>query len=101
MKSQKIRNSARGEECTFNVVGICNYNPETTVLAHLQLKGHGIMAGKAHDLSSCYACSDCHDYLDRRNGRDKSPEQQYRNEYMLKAHINTIIRMQEKGIISV
>jgi len=35
MRSNAIRMSAKGEECTFQIVGVCNHNPETTVLCHL------------------------------------------------------------------
>ena len=26
-----IRNAAKGEQCTLNIAGVCNYNPETVV----------------------------------------------------------------------
>ena len=98
-KNNKIRRGARDEDCTVNVVGVCNYNPATTVLAHIQLPGCGIMGGKVNDLSGCYACSDCHDFIDRRNGMDKHPEQAHRLEYMLKGVINTKIRQVEQGLL--
>ena len=100
IKSKKIRESARGEDCTVGVVGVCNRNPETTVLAHLQFDG-GIMAGKADDLSACYACSDCHDFIDRRNGLVNHKEQDYRWLYMGRALARTIKRLHEKGVINV
>ena len=65
--SKKIRNSARGQECTLRLPGICNWNPETTVLAHIgKLRGMGIKCG---DNMAIYCCSSCHDALD---GRVKS-----------------------------
>lgn len=42
---------------------ICNFNAETTVLAHLNGGG---LALKHHDLHAAYLCSDCHDAYDRR-----------------------------------
>src|ERR1044071_1773308 len=45
---KKLRDSARGEECTLNVYGVCNNNPETTVLAHLPDESNG-MGMKADD----------------------------------------------------
>ena len=33
--SKKIRNSARGQDCALRIPGVCNFNPETTVLAHV------------------------------------------------------------------
>ncbi|MBC7213069.1 MAG: DUF1364 family protein, partial [Pseudomonas sp.] len=28
--SKKVRESARGQDCTVRIPGICNFNPETT-----------------------------------------------------------------------
>ena len=97
--SKNIRRGAKDEPCTVNVIGVCNFNNETTVLAHIQLPGCGIMGGKVNDLSGCYACSDCHDFIDRRNGMDKHPEQEYRLSYMLRGVINTKIRQVEQGLL--
>lgn len=68
MISKKIRDSARGEDCSLRMVGICNFNNETTILAHLPcgMKGMGM---KSPDNMAVYACSCCHDVLDgRRQG---------------------------------
>lgn len=65
--SKKLRDSARGQDCTMNVATECNYNPETTVLAHIQIEG-GIMGGKTDDISACFACSACHEWLDQHKG---------------------------------
>ena len=64
--SKALRNSARGKNCTLRIPGVCNSNPETTVLAHVPcgLSGWGM---KGPDNISCYACSDCHDAIDGRN----------------------------------
>ena len=63
MKTTKLRQSARGRECQVRLMGICNHNPETTVLAHLNGAGMGL---KKADIHAAFACSDCHDALDRR-----------------------------------
>lgn len=66
-QSKKLRDSARGQECTLRIPGVCNFNPETTVLAHLACgqKGMGL---KSPDNMAVFACS-CHDLLDgRRQG---------------------------------
>ena len=59
----KIRKSAQGEACQVRIPGVCNGNPETVVLAHMNGSG---MALKALDLHAAYACSSCHDEIDRR-----------------------------------
>ena len=51
--SKKIRNSARGQDCTLRIPGVCNFNPETTVLAHVG-KDRG-MSIKCHDTMAVYA----------------------------------------------
>jgi len=35
MKTNKIRESARVEQCTLQIHPYCNGNPETTILAHI------------------------------------------------------------------
>jgi len=61
----KITESARGETCTFMLPGVCNFNPETTVLCHAPHpdKGMGI---KGPDTWAAYGCSDCHSEMDGR-----------------------------------
>ncbi len=65
IQSIKLRASARGKECTLRIFGVCNHNPETTVLAHLPCGQKGI-GMKSPDNMACFACSSCHDLLDGR-----------------------------------
>lgn len=62
--SQKLRDTARGRECTLRT-SYCNNDPDTTVLAHLPsiVKGMGT---KSHDWWAVFACRACHDALDLR-----------------------------------
>ena len=46
--------------------GVCNFNSETTVLAHYRLIGISGMGMKAPSLIGAWACSCCHDAVDRR-----------------------------------
>ena len=62
IRSKKIKASARNEDCTLRLVGICNYNDETTVLAHIG-RNRG-MAIKCDDTFAVYACSACHSAID-------------------------------------
>lgn len=54
----KITKSARGENCTVRLSGICNHNSDTVVFAHINgvRFGHG-MGLKANDIHGAYACS--------------------------------------------
>jgi uncharacterized CHY-type Zn-finger protein len=65
IKSKKIRDSARGEDCTLRL-GMCSSN-ETVVLCHIgKRRGMGL---KCSDTFAIYACAACHDAID---GRVKS-----------------------------
>ncbi len=44
--------------------GICNFNPETTILAHYRLAGLCGTGMKPIDLIGAWACSDCHNAID-------------------------------------
>lgn len=96
--SQKMRDSARDEECTFQIVGVCRNNPETVVLCHLPDESHG-MALKSDDLSAAYGCYECHQAVD---GHAPCPElDAYRSDYLRRAMVRTWRRMVEKGIIKI
>lgn len=59
----KLTRSAKGRECQVRIPEVCNYNPETTVLAHLNGGGMGM---KVDDRFGAFCCSACHDEIDRR-----------------------------------
>lgn len=82
----KLRKSARGQSCFVRLPGVCNYNPETTVLAHLGGAGIG---RKHHDLFGAFACCDCHNHLD---GRVKSI---FTRDYLKQAHLEAMQRTQQ------
>ena len=96
MKSKKIRDSARGEQCTMQVFGICNNNPDTTVYAHINFTG-ATMGGKSPDYMGCYACSDCHDFMDGRANYNH-PEREHLDFYKGRALALTVGKLIEKGI---
>lgn len=81
-ESRKLRNSARGRECQVRLQDICNHNPETTVLAHLNGGGMGT---KHSDLMAAFACSACHDEIDRRT-------MNFGAQYVRLAHLEGIMR---------
>jgi len=97
MKTSKIRQSAKGEQCTVGVPHICNGDEGTVVLAHLNGAG---MGRKNPDYQAAYACSDCHEWLDggfvRYDGtRDERDLLHYR------AVMRTQERLIEKELITV
>ncbi|TYL44600.1 nuclease domain-containing protein [Dickeya sp. ws52] len=64
-RSKALREPAYGQVCTLQIPGICNGNPETTVLCHLPSPTHG-MGYKGDDFWAVYSYSSCHDVIDRR-----------------------------------
>ena len=97
IRSNALRNSARDQDCSLNIVGICNYDPQTTILAHLPNESGG-KGFKSTDLCAVYACSSCHDAID---GRAAFPpaESDYRHQYYLRAVIRTQEIMAAKGLL--
>ncbi len=91
-RSKKILKSAKGEDCTLRLVGICNFNPETTVAAHVGVRRG--MAIKCGDNMVVYACSSCHSAIDSA-GRD-----QYASD-KLRAIEETQEKLIEKGLLVV
>lgn len=64
-KVTPIRRSAKGEECTIELAGICNHNPETVVWCHENSYSAGKGMGmKARDERGAYGCSTCHAVYD-------------------------------------
>lgn len=67
MKQSKLTKAARGRECQVRIPGVCNGNPETTVLAHYRMSGTCGVGMKPSDLQGAWACSACHDACDGRS----------------------------------
>ena len=99
IRSKKIRDAARLEECTLNIAGVCNYDPATTVFAHFSLEG-GIMGSKPDDISGCFACSSCHDEIDgRATASDMGDSDDYF--YKLRGVLRTLKRLVEMDVIKI
>jgi len=90
--SKKIRNSARGEDCSMRLPGICNFNPESTSLCHINtvFKGTGM---KSPDIFAFFGCSACHDAVDGRSNNPVDPQD------ILNAMVETQMKLFEKGLI--
>ena len=65
-----LRKLARGRECQIRLPGVCNGNPETTVLAHYRMAGLSGMGMKSPDLCGAWACSSCHAMVDSSHDPD-------------------------------
>ncbi len=68
-----LRKLAKGKDCQLRLMGICNFDPETTVLAHVRRGGVAGYGQKPPDICGIWACSNCHDAMDGRLGPMKIP----------------------------
>lgn len=94
-EERKLRESARGEACTFRIPGICSHDPDTTVLCHAHSELHGVGI-KGSALFGAYGCYACHAALDQhRVCRDDE------NYYWLRGIDRTHRRMLERGVLVV
>ena len=80
----RLTKEARGRECTVRLP-CCNHNPETTVLAHYRLAGTCGVGMKPNDLQGAWACSACHDEIDRRT-------RLFESEFVRLAHAEGVMR---------
>ena len=55
-----LRKYAQGQNCMIRLAGVCNHDPATTVLAHLNMIGISGRGLKAPDFLGSWACSNCH-----------------------------------------
>ena len=96
----KIRNSARGEQCTMNLHWIHFHNPETVVYAHSNKLIHGKgMGKKAGDQYGAYLCYRCHAIYD---GHEKRPDyisKEFVDERFEEAMAKTQLILKEKGLL--
>ena len=93
-RSKKIRESARGEQCTIRSP-LCNFDAETTIWAHSNSlsdgKGMGI---KADDRVGAYCCSGCHRWLD-----EGFAKREVKDSYFKKGRDISRIILKQKGLI--
>ena len=93
----RLRDAARSQDCQIRIPGICNFNPETTVLAHYRMAGVCGTGMKPIDLIGAWACSDCHFALD--DGKSG-----YRREQLdlmhLEGMVRTINELNRLGLLS-
>lgn len=101
VRSIKIRESARGEECLVRIPGVCSFDPAKTIASHYRGSAGGKgMTHKASDLAIAYACTDCDAVYD---GQRQRPAGMTKNEVDLAwclGHLRTLIKLAVKGLVS-
>lgn len=88
MSKVNLRKEAKGRDCMVRVVGVCNGNPETVVLAHYRMGGLNGMGMKPDDIFGAWACERCHSAVD---GRTKT---EYDREQLRLFHAEGVFRTQ-------
>ena len=97
VKSKPIRDAAKDQKCSIAILGVCNYDSSTSVMAHINspIKGY-----KSSDLGGCLiSCSACHDAIDRRVINEEFEKE--RDWYILRGVQITLDRLYDLGIVSV
>lgn len=70
-----LSKTARDQECTIRVPGVCNGRTDLTVLCHVRMIGISGYGLKAPDALAAFGCQPCHDYVDARTHPKVSPEE--------------------------
>jgi hypothetical protein len=93
-----LRKEAKGRGCMVRLPGICNFNSETVVLAHIRLQGVSGMGMKSPDLIGAWACSACHDELDGRTRKSDLTRDQLRLAHY-DGMVRTICQLDKEGLV--
>lgn len=92
-----LRKEAKGRGCMVRIPEVCNHNSETVVLAHVRIAGVSGMGMKSPDLIGAWACSSCHDAIDRRAHTDL--DRDYVRLLHLEGMARTIAQLNKEGLI--
>jgi hypothetical protein len=79
------------------IPGVCNHNSETVVLCHYRLAGVSGMSMKSPDIIGAWACSACHDAIDRRDHTDL--ERDFVRLAHLDGMVRTIAQLVKEGLV--
>lgn len=100
LQVSKLTKEAKGRECQARLFGVCNHNPETTVLAHIRKAGITGIGKKANDILGAWLCYNCHMAIDGQMKTSYTKEELEKEHYL--AAIKTInILIQEDKIWSI
>jgi putative nuclease YbcO-like protein len=92
------RRAARGKPCLLNVAGVCNYDKDTTILAHFRWLGECGSGYKPADVQAAHACSACNAWTDTptpAQAKDRAKYESDRNYYAARALVR--MRMYDMG----
>jgi hypothetical protein len=93
----KLRKEAKGRGCMVRIPDVCNHNSETVVLAHYRLAGVSGIGMKSPDVLGAWACSACHDAIDRRAHTDL--DRDYVRLLHLEGMARTLAQLNREGLL--
>ena len=93
----KLRKEAKGRGCMVRIPEVCNHNSETVVLCHYRLAGVSGIGMKSPDLLGAWACSACHDAIDRRAHTDL--DRDYVRLLHLEGMARTLAQLNREGLL--
>jgi len=93
-----LRKEAKGRGCMVRLPGICNFNSETVVLAHIRMAGVSGIGMKSPDLIGAWACSACHDELDGRTHKSGMTHDELRLAHY-DGMARTIAQLEKEGLV--
>jgi len=76
----------------IRLIGVCNFDPATTVLAHYRMVDVSGMSTKSPDVIGAWACSACHAKVDS----DKSADVQID---FLRGILRTQVALTKEGVL--
>lgn len=96
----KITESARGEDCTVRIIGVCTFDPEKTIWSHCRhlAAGKG-KAIKALDLAGAYACTACDAAYDQMLGVKHMTREEVDLDWFM-GHMRSLVRLRDKRLIA-
>jgi len=92
-----LRKEARGRGCMVRIPDVCNHNSETVVLCHYRLAGVSGIGMKSPDILGAWACSACHDAIDRRAHTDL--DRDYVRLLHLEGMARTLAQLNREGLL--
>jgi len=93
-----LRKEAKGRGCMVRLPGICNFNSETVVLAHIRLAGVSGIGMKSPDLLGAWACNACHDEIDGRTQKSGLSRDELRLAHF-EGMARTIAQLEKEGLV--
>ena len=98
-RDQRIRDSARGEPCLIRLPG-CPCDPARTIWSHYRGSAGGKGMGlKAHDVAGAYGCTFCDGVYDGQAARPAGMTKAAVDLAWHEAHIRSLGRWHEKGLL--